>query len=325
VRRFLAERTEAGLAANSVRIIHATLRTTLAEGVRDELVERNVASIVRGPRIDHEEVRPWSLDEAATFLAAASAHRLSALFAVGVAVGLRRGELLALAWEDVDLDRGILRVRRTVQAFLATYAEEAKRPQQYWRNCVVHAHRLLAVRDGEPVGVASVEMIEGAPQSADFHDLWVTPEARNTGVASRPVQIAADQAIQDGCTKLNSWASTENGRAIGFAVNAGFRFDVRTSDHSSQEQRIWRPGNRASAISRQRPRCGGHLDTISAHLEARPPLTKHTAAYGGTRVDEWSPVRRGIACGERLPSPLVDDVINDVHRLGNSLIRGYGP
>jgi integrase len=98
VRRFLAERTEAGLAANSVRIIHATLRTMLAEAVRDELVERNVAAIVRGPRIVHEEVRPWSRDEAATFLAAASAHRLSALFAVGVAVGLRRGELLALAW-----------------------------------------------------------------------------------------------------------------------------------------------------------------------------------------------------------------------------------
>ena len=105
----------AGLAANSVRIIHATLRTMLAEAVRDELVERNVAAIVRGPRIDHEEVRPWSLDEAATFLAAASEHRLSALFAVGVAVGLRRGELLALAWDDVDLNPGILRVRRTVQ------------------------------------------------------------------------------------------------------------------------------------------------------------------------------------------------------------------
>jgi integrase len=115
VRRFLAERTEAGLVANSVRIIHATLRTMLAEGVRDELVERNVASIVRGPRIDHEEVRPWSLDEAATFQAAASEHRLSALFAVGVAVGLRRGELLALSWDDVDLDGGIIQVRRTVQ------------------------------------------------------------------------------------------------------------------------------------------------------------------------------------------------------------------
>jgi integrase len=84
VRRFSAERTEAGLAANAVRIIHATLRTMLAEAVRDELVKRNVASIVRGPRIDQEEVQPWSPDEAATFLAAASAHRLRALFAVGL-------------------------------------------------------------------------------------------------------------------------------------------------------------------------------------------------------------------------------------------------
>jgi hypothetical protein len=56
----------------------------LAETARDELVERNVASIVGGPRIDHEEVQPWSRDEAATFLAAARAHRLLALFAVGL-------------------------------------------------------------------------------------------------------------------------------------------------------------------------------------------------------------------------------------------------
>ena len=65
--------------------------------------------------------------------------------------------------------------RKSPKAFLATYAEETKRPERYWRNCMVQAHRLLAVRDGGPVGVASVEMIEGAPQSADFHDLWVTP------------------------------------------------------------------------------------------------------------------------------------------------------
>lgn len=44
-----------------------------------------------------------------------SEHRLCALFAVGVALGLRKGELLALRWEDVDLDGGTLRVRQTVQ------------------------------------------------------------------------------------------------------------------------------------------------------------------------------------------------------------------
>jgi hypothetical protein len=48
-------------------------------------------------------------------------------------------------------------LRGSPEAFLAAYAEEAERPEQYWRNCVVQAHQLLAVRDREPVGVASVK------------------------------------------------------------------------------------------------------------------------------------------------------------------------
>ena len=74
-----------------------------------------MAAIVRGPLVEQEERRPWSLDEASTFLTAAAEHRLSALFAVGVAVGMRKGELLALSWRDVDLGVGTVRVRQTVQ------------------------------------------------------------------------------------------------------------------------------------------------------------------------------------------------------------------
>jgi GNAT superfamily N-acetyltransferase len=142
------------------------------------------------------------------------------------------------AYRDVRLAA----LRESPKAFLATHAGEAKRPERYWRNSMVQAHRLLALRDGVPVGVASIERIVGEQQSADFRDLWVTPEARNTGVASRLVQIAADQAIQDGCTKLYYWASTENGRAIGFAINAGFRLTserrttpIKNSDFGDQE------------------------------------------------------------------------------------------
>ena len=109
------------------------------------------------------------------------------------------------------------------EAFVATYAEEAAQPDEYWRDLMGRADRLLAERDGVRLGVASLEMTQGDSQSADICDLWVTPEARNTGVASRLVQAAADQAIKAGRTKLYYWVSTENGRAIGFASNAGFR------------------------------------------------------------------------------------------------------
>jgi GNAT superfamily N-acetyltransferase len=125
-------------------------------------------------------------------------------------------------WQDYR-DMRLAALRESAQAFLATYAEEAMQPEQYRRHCMVRADRLLVESDGAPVGVASVDLDEEAADSARVSDLWVTPGARNTGVASRLVQAAADQAIQRGCTKLYYWVSTENGRAIGFASNAGFR------------------------------------------------------------------------------------------------------
>lgn len=115
VRALLAVKREAGLSVRSVQIVHATLRAMLAEAVRDELVERNVAAIVRAPTAPVEEVQPWSPAEAAAFLASARQDRLYALFAVGVGVGLRRGELLGLRWSDVDVGGRLLHVRHTAQ------------------------------------------------------------------------------------------------------------------------------------------------------------------------------------------------------------------
>lgn len=145
-------------------------------------------------------------------------------------------------WRDYR-DARLAALQDSPQAFLVTYAEEANQSERYWRNCMAQGHRLLAERDGTPVGIGSVEPIDGAPQSADFCDLWVTPEARHTGVASSLVEAAEDQAIRDGHTRLYYWVSTENGRAIGFAINAGFRLTserrpARTSNQEFGDQEI---------------------------------------------------------------------------------------
>ena len=115
VRKLMAEKATSGLGPRSVQIVHSTLRTMLGEAVREELVERNVAAVVRPPSVAHVEVQPWSPEEAGTFLGAVAEHRLYALFAVGVALGLRKGELLALRWSDVDLEVGVVHVRQNVQ------------------------------------------------------------------------------------------------------------------------------------------------------------------------------------------------------------------
>ena len=87
----------------------------LGEAVREEVIVRNPAALVRPPATVREEVRPWSPEEASTFLRASVGHRLYALFAVGVALGLRRGELLALRWSDVDMEEWLVHVRQNVQ------------------------------------------------------------------------------------------------------------------------------------------------------------------------------------------------------------------
>jgi ribosomal protein S18 acetylase RimI-like enzyme len=108
-------------------------------------------------------------------------------------------------------------------AFASTYAEESQLDEPTWRSAMVRAHRLLALRGKSPVGVVSVGPVAGEEDAADLFGLWVAPEVRNTGVAWQLVEAASQQAVHDRATRLYYWVSTENGRAVAFATNFGFR------------------------------------------------------------------------------------------------------
>jgi integrase len=103
------------LSPRTVQYIHAVLRRALEQARRDELIERNVAALVSSPRVVRKEVEPLTEEEARKLLGVARTNRLYALYAVAVALGLRRGEALALRWDDVDLDAKTLRVSGTLQ------------------------------------------------------------------------------------------------------------------------------------------------------------------------------------------------------------------
>lgn len=121
VRRFLrekaAEQSARGrsLSTRTVQYIHAVLRRALEQARRDEVIHRNVAALVSPPRPRQKEIEPLTPDEARQLLDAVKDDRLYALYAVAVALGLRRGEALALRWEDIDLDKATLRVSGTLQ------------------------------------------------------------------------------------------------------------------------------------------------------------------------------------------------------------------
>jgi integrase len=103
------------LSARMVQSIHAVLRNALESAVREEIIPRNVAKLVQIPAPRYKINRGLTMQQAKATLGAAERHRLSALYVLALFLGLRRGELLGLRWQDVDLDDAKLEVVQTLQ------------------------------------------------------------------------------------------------------------------------------------------------------------------------------------------------------------------
>lgn len=105
---------ERGLSSRTVRYTHMVLRQALAQAVKWRLLSFNPADAVELPRQKHKEMRAMTPTEVRAFLAEAEGDRYETLFLLAVTTGLRPSEYLALKWDDINLKKGSLAVRRTV-------------------------------------------------------------------------------------------------------------------------------------------------------------------------------------------------------------------
>lgn len=115
IEQLLADRRAAGLGDYSVHQLRAVLHRAFEQAVRWGLVPRNVIHLVDAPRVSRRDMTVLSAEEVRRLLDAAAGGPLEALLALAVTTGLRRGELLALRWRDVDLERRTLRVTGSLQ------------------------------------------------------------------------------------------------------------------------------------------------------------------------------------------------------------------
>jgi integrase len=116
VRGLYREKLDSGLAPRSVLHIHRTLSKALKQATDDGLIPRNAAASVKPPQARREEMQPLSRDQVGMFLDTVKGDRMEALYVLAITSGLRQGELLALKWEDVDLEGAnpTLEVRRSL-------------------------------------------------------------------------------------------------------------------------------------------------------------------------------------------------------------------
>ncbi|MBI5947238.1 MAG: site-specific integrase [Chloroflexi bacterium] len=125
------------LTPRTVKEIRTILVVALNKALRQGIVGRNVAALVAGPRVPHHEIKPLTAEQSFTFLGAVRGHRMEALYTVALTTGLRQGELLALTWDDLDLEGGLLHVRRALQ--------QVKREYRLVETKTAHSRRSLAL------------------------------------------------------------------------------------------------------------------------------------------------------------------------------------
>lgn len=185
----------------TVRNIHVVLRRALGQAVRAGLVRRNVASreYVDAPRVTPTEPDALTLTEIGRIRDKLPGHPLEAHVLLALGTGLRQGEQLGLAWEDVDLDAGRLNVRKEIAYEDGQYARVEPKTERSKRTVplspaivdALRAHRERLIERGfVPTSTGPVFVnTKGGPLSGSWlthawYDLLAV-----AGVSRRPWKV----------------------------------------------------------------------------------------------------------------------------------------
>jgi integrase len=118
---------EDGKSAKTIRNHHALISTALHQGVRWGWVRANAAEMAKPPRVAYKRVSVPSLEIVRDVIEAAERRnpRLASMLMLAALTGMRRGELCALRWSDVDVDSCALQVSRSLVVVPRGLAEKA--------------------------------------------------------------------------------------------------------------------------------------------------------------------------------------------------------
>lgn len=114
IQNFYNAERKAGYSEKTILQEHRILKRALEKAVTDGFIMKNPCSGVKTPSPIDYEPTIYTEDEFALLLDKLEGHRMEAIILIAGMCGLRRGELLGLTWEDIDLDKGIITVQRNV-------------------------------------------------------------------------------------------------------------------------------------------------------------------------------------------------------------------
>jgi integrase len=103
------------LGTKTVRSIASILHSAFRAAVRWRFIRFNPIDAIQLPRLEQTEKRVLDVEQTAAYLAAANGHWVQPILNFAVATGCRRGEILALQWSDLDLQKQTAAVRKSLE------------------------------------------------------------------------------------------------------------------------------------------------------------------------------------------------------------------
>ena len=149
-----------GLSPKTVRNIHQIISSAMSLAKEQKLIVANPAEGCALPRLEHREMKTLPVEQLQSFLREARDSGVFELYYLELATGLRRGELLGLKWEDIDLERGDLRVRRQIARINGEVVEAPLKTKNAYRT-------LPLAEDTVSILLEQKEKVGGSP--------WVFP------------------------------------------------------------------------------------------------------------------------------------------------------
>ena len=178
-----------GLSDSMVRGLHAACRSALEKAVQEELIRTNPAVGCKLPPKRGREMQVLGREELQRFLIQAQAEGYFELFLLDLCTGLRRGELLALQWDDLDFKTGALTVNKQVYEVKGQLQVSVPKTRASIRRLVL------------PPGV--VEVLRAYRETVDSRWMFPSPVKEDMpmtpGAVRRRLQIILERA---GCKRI---------------------------------------------------------------------------------------------------------------------------